>query len=245
MRNIVILTLIVAQIATRIHGVEVLVKIPEDQADAQMSKIIEAIANVTRQENEKTREQEKRHWMELERKIDELESKALINASMPKPTTHRGLALIAYEGTPGASTYLSEHPPKYAFQNGTTYFMANGAPPYWVWFRFSKPHRLAAISILTAKGVNVVYAPQGFQVVGSSNCTNWQTMLTVEDAGFPYYDGQDYGKLYKGKPGITKYFNIPKENRLMFPCIGIKVTRVEYLYSRACLLKNIKMWEER
>jgi len=265
MRNIVLLTLIVAQIATGIHGVEVLVKIPEDQEETQLSKIMEAIANLTRQESEKTRKQEK-HWVELEgrfkgleRKIDELESKASMPEPMPastpepepepepepspepepepepspKPATHR--VRMENSGTAGATSFVSStYAPKYAFQNVGHFYESEHVSdwPTYIWMKFANPHRISLLGFSSAH--QNWYAPRRFDIVGSSNCAApWTVLHHVAEAGFP----NDYCCEFK-------IWLVPQQNRQAFPCIGLKVETTWNMDWPYVFLKNIQMWEE-
>jgi len=244
MRNIVLLTLIVAQLATGIHGVEVLVKIPEDLGETQLSKIVGAIANLTRKQE--------KHWVELEgrfkgleRKIDELESKASMPEPMPAstpepepspmPTTHRGLVKLSYDGTAGSNSICSVErslqASEFAFQNLPGRDWCSKGLPGIVWFKFSRSHRLAKISFSNSGGMWNQFAPKTFQVVGSKDCSEWVILLHVVNSGFT-----------KSNSIQTLSWMIPEKNRKILPCIGLRVRST--VNANDVILKNIVMWEE-
>jgi len=247
MRNTVILTLIVAQIATGIHGVEVLVKIPEDQEETQLSKIVGAIANFTRKQE--------KHWVELEgrfkgleRKIDELESKASMPEPMPastpepepspKPTIHRDSVQMENSGTAGATSFASsDRSPKYAFKNVHNYYHSRAVRnwPTYIWMKFANPHRISQLGFSSAQSNGNQYAPRRFNIVGSSNCAEpWTVLLHVAEAGFPNNGGCCEFKTWK----------VPQEKRQAFPCIGLKIESIWRMDNPYVILKNIQMWEE-
>jgi len=259
MRNIVILTLIVAQIATGIHGVEVLVKIPEDQEETQLSKIVGAIANLTRKQE--------KHWVELEgrfkgleRKIDALESKASMPEPMPastpepepepepspepepepepspKPTTHRDLVRMENSGTPDATSFYNpSYGPQYAFKNlGGSFYRSDYVSnwPTYIWMKFANPHRISQLGFSSA--TNSLHAPRRFAIVGSLNCAApWTVLHHVAEAGFP----NNYCCEFK-------IWIVPQQKRQAFPCIGLKVETTWNMDWPYVFLKNIQMWEE-
>jgi len=172
----------------------------------------------------------------VEGKNDEILAKlenltAEIRAHYAKPRTPTGIARIAYEGSAGSSTVHSTYAPKYAFHSiGNRYFHSKEGMPQAIWFRFSKPHRLAKIGI-TPQYNN--YAPKWFDVVGSSDCATWTSMLTVFNSGFPDNGNRE-----------TRYWSISAQNRMAFTCIGLNVQTNPLSSSPYLLLNNIMMWEE-
>jgi len=172
----------------------------------------------------------------VEGKNDEILAKlenltAEIRAHYAKPRTPTGIARIAYEGSAGSSTESSGYAPKYAFHSiGSHYFHSQKGMPQAIWFRFSKPHRLAKIGITSHQNR---YAPKRFNVVGSNDCASWTSMLTVFNSGFPDNTHEE-----------TRYWSISAQNRMAFTCIGLNVKTNPWSGYPYLLLNNIMMWEE-
>jgi len=245
--NMIVLILLVAQIATGIDGVKVLVNIPEDQAG-----IKEAIANMTKQ-NE-------RHWVELKselkgikRKIDKLESETLtkdINTSAskpkplpastpdpePSPTPKIRERILNYgTATAGASaTCCRCCPAKDAFITSDAMNRWAGVIdqyPAYVWMRFQKPQRLAKIAF------SLPWRPKKTDIleigiVGSDDCKSdrighWTTLLTIKPA---------FTKAWE-----VKTWEIPLQKRVGFTCIGLMWPREFYGFNRATF-SEITMW---
>jgi len=140
------------------------------------------------------------------------------------------IVLLPYQGSAGATTTMhSNFLPKYAFMNTSRVWNSDiRSLPQWVWFNFSKPHRLARIGF--PSHVNEQY-PKKFQVVGSSDCASWSVMLRVEIS-----DGTREFKSW----------DIPVENRTPFRCIGLKVEKCwEGQRGKYIELHKVQMWEEK
>ena len=139
--------------------------------------------------------------------------------------TNAGTAGSTYEGD-------DEHLAKYAFENTESkYWQGSSTYPQYIWFRFHTPRVLAGIEITPYRNA---FGPELFQVVGSNDCWSWRTMLGVADSGFP----NDL------QPGVSKYWDIPRANRLSFYCIGLKIFTIPFGRNRSPELKNIVMWED-
>jgi len=151
------------------------------------------------------------------------------------------LVEIKDEGTAGASD-VTRSAASNAFQNGPDYWITNKHVPQSIWFRYRIPHRLAKIGFSSSggkgknSGAGSEVAPRSFQVVGSRDCANWTSILTVAESGFPDNDKSEF-----------RSYTIPMKNRLTFACIGLKITalrdakRDKNNYPE---LRNIVMWEE-
>ena len=143
-------------------------------------------------------------------------------------------------GTAGASSVYNDDvysQPKYAFQNSRNYWLSKYGLPQSVWMRFPTPRRLVKIGFSSVRN-NA--APQRFDVVGSSNCTDertsggpWTSLLRVDDAGFP---DDSAGRLFKS-------WIVPEGNRRPFLCLGLKVVSIWDVVNPSVTLKNIVMWE--
>jgi len=133
----IIYSLIFILAASRIEGTKVVVSIPEGEVDGRLSKIMEMIANLTKQERDDVQE-ERNHWMGLQREIEKeyksikVQLKELMNARAPvakpkpAPTSEPTIAssllptvspgkngmveIVITGGTPGASSeFDAEH----------------------------------------------------------------------------------------------------------------------------------------
>ena len=140
--------------------------------------------------------------------------------------------IIAENGTPGASSYRhADYEPKYAFQNWKKYWLSKKGMPQSIWMRYPTEHKVAKIGF-TPEWNDM--APDWFDIVGSTNCTEpWTTLRSVKSSGFP---NDFYGA------GI-KVWNVPERKRRSFRCIGLNIQNVLALNYKYVALKNLKMWE--
>jgi len=256
--NIIILILLVAQIATEIDGVDVLVRIPEDQAE-----IKEAIANMTKQ-NEITRKEEERRWVELKselkgikRKIDELESETLMikgintSASKPKPLPAstpdaepsptpkiRGILRKLDDGTAGASSTCCPNccsarnafiPFGEAKEHEQLEQWASETDQFPAYI-WMRFQRPHRLAKIAFSSLYYKQLPKEIGVVGSDDCETWTTLVTIK-SGFTY--GSE-----------VKPWEIPSQNRQKFSCIGLMWPRRFEGNDGIARLGHITMWEE-
>jgi len=147
-------TLMIFLIAAGVDGIKVLLSIPEGE-------FTEAIKNATKQETKILERELKSMKVEIHESIAKLERElqSKLDAtpeprpepnskpnSTPQPEPEPELVLLPYQGSAGATTVFLSHRPKYAFMDTNRIWNSDGKSlPEWVWFSFSKPHRLARI----------------------------------------------------------------------------------------------------
>ena len=116
--------------------------------------------------------------------------------------------LITEKGTPGASSVRSSSfAVTNAFTSDDKYWVpAKDQLPSAIWMRFQNPRRLHAIGY---RNFDQNYDPKRLEVIGSDDCTNWTTLLVVENTGFT---------------GITEFrkWTIPEDIRTKFYCFGLR-----------------------
>jgi len=161
----------------------------------------------------------------LAAKVEDLAAKVEAHQQLADSPT----SLIPNRGTPGASSVYSTYYARKGFSTSELSWASNSGAQYFpasVWMRYSRSHRLAKIGFRTAPSTSEM--SKGFEVIGSNDCTNWNTLLYVENAGFT-----------KGLQ--FKTFQIPLENRIAFSCLGLKFQNTPVNLVR---LGQITMWEQ-
>jgi len=137
--------------------------------------------------------------------------------------------LISDYGTPGASSiHRSFSSPKNAFTSTDRYWASSSFQfPAIIWMKFNNPHRLARIGYRSNFLWNI---PKKMIVVGSHDCTNWQSLLTIENTAFR--SNKEF-----------RQWNIPEENRVSYRCIGLKWP-VKPAGNTLVVVTEIRMWEQ-
>jgi len=242
-------TLMIFLIAAGVDGIKVLVSIPEgeltENATKQETKILERELKSMKVEIHESIAKLERELQSIKALLKETsgsasktEQKSKLDAtpepnskpdSTPEPEPEPKQVLLPYQGSAGATTTGGQWIPLYAFSQTSAVWNSDGKSlPQWVWFNFSKPHRLAKIGF--PSHVNEQF-PKKFQVVGSSDCASWTVMLRVEIS--------DGTKEFKS-------WEIPEENRTPFRCIGLKVEKCwERQAKKYIELHKVQMWEEK
>jgi len=249
--NAVIFTLTVALAARGINATQALESIPKGEVGARLSKIMETIANATKQERD--------HWVELRRELkgikgelkglrSEIKTSDLKLKPAPKPdptlgsspeaTTHQEISRLIVNpgrdgvapGTAGASSqYTSDYLPSEAFDGTGDWMNRENRFPVAVWMRFPSAHRLQKIGFRASFIPS--YMPNEIEVVGSDDCSQWTVLLHLNNRGGFKSDRE------------FKTFVIPAENRASFTCIGLR-----WPFRDGCdgsvRVGRITMWEQ-
>ena len=127
--------------------------------------------------------------------------------------------MVTQEGTVGASSFHGiNHEPINAFiDNALPWASRSNQIPALVWKRFQRPVKVAKVGIYNRLSCCPIrcgdcfkQSPRAFQVIASSDCSDWTTLLIVENADFT-------------KPNQLKTWLIPEERRSSFACVGLKV----------------------
>ncbi len=116
--------------------------------------------------------------------------------------------------------------PEKAFTSSDDYWAnVHKQLPAILWMKFNNPHRLARIGFRSNTNVNI---PKKMMVVGSHDCTNWSTLLTIENTGF---SDNEFRK-----------WEIPAENRVLYRCIGLKWPVASS--NGYAVVAEMRMWEQ-
>jgi len=148
--------------------------------------------------------------------------------STPEQTT--SLRIIMNNGTAGSSSHWSFYSAAHAFDHGGFMWInKNNQFPALVWMRFPTSHRLAKIGF-TVNTYHPEYSPKRFSVIGSDDCSKWNTLLSVTSPG-----------VFVSQ--VVKTWDIPLENRVYYACIGIDWP-VPGKGDRHARIADITMWEQ-
>jgi len=161
----------------------------------------------------------------------------------PGPTTKPTPKRIENGGTAGAtSTYNALYAPIKAFTSSLT---PHGDPQGWlnvrnqfpaaIWMRFQKAHRLMKIgfrALSPSTDPNQSKWPKVTEVVGSNDCSQWTTLLYIDNQG-----------------GFTsnlefRRFTIPSQNGISeYACLGLRWPSKEGCDGLVGV-GDIQMWEQ-
>ena len=139
------------------------------------------------------------------------------------------LIKASYSGKPGASTeWRDDHSAAHAFKPQTGWPWASKDLPATIWYNFNHSFRLAKISF-TSRKLWWSQTPKTFEIVGSNDCSNWDVLMSVSNAGFT--DGSQ-----------TKAWEISCEKQKSYKCYGIKASAPIDPYWKLVSLANIQMY---
>jgi len=119
---------------------------------------------------------------------------------------------VVYDGTAGASShYDSSYVAEYAFTGSNSERWASLTTlPAKLWFNFTSPVKVGAISFEPPFDSSYwKEAPKKFDLIASSDCTNWKVLRTVGNAGFT-------------RQGQVKSWKIPCDQQKSYKCYGIE-----------------------
>jgi len=159
---------------------------------------------------------------------------AKVEALTANPTGQ--LKLISENGTAGASSVASDNEATYgaanAFKLDTSYFQSKkNSFPVTIWMRFQRPYRLKKIGV---KPYSYTHITKEMYIVGSDDCANWKSLLTVQNTGYPSSGTNTYH--------YYKEWTISVENR--FACLGLMFMRKDSVNNGWILLDEIHMFEQ-
>jgi len=223
---------------------KILLSIPQGESGKEISSIKLELAKIVASNLQiaKSVKREEKHYKELVAALEknQVQVKEIPAAppstsvstptSIPEqtPSVHSE-RLISDYGTPGASSiHRSFSSPKNAFTSTDRYWASSSFQfPAIIWMKFNNPHRLARIGYRSNFLWNI---PKKMIVVGSHDCTNWQSLLTIENTAFR--SNKEF-----------RQWNIPEENRVSYRCIGLKWP-VKPAGNTLVVVTEIRMWEQ-
>jgi len=139
------------------------------------------------------------------------------------------LIKVSYSGKPGASTeWRDDHSAAHAFKPQTGWPWASKDLPATIWYNFNHSFRLAKISFTSRKSL-WSQTPKTFEIVGSNDCSNWDVLTSVSNAGFI-------------KGGQTKAWEISCEKQKLYKCYGIRASAAMDPNCKLVSLVNIQMY---
>ena len=121
--------------------------------------------------------------------------------------------MIDFHGKFGASSHHPGHPARHGFVEVGNWPWANseGQFPAFIWHWFHEIHVVAKFGFASRIDLqNLNQSPKSFYFVGSMDCSNWTTIIKVDDAGFT-------------KNNQFKSWIIPKRGRQAFRCFGFEL----------------------
>jgi len=153
----------------------------------------------------------------------------------PGPTTKPTPKRIENGGTAGATSTLNpSYAPIKVFSGGIWYNVRNQFPAA-IWMRFQKAHRLMKIgfrALSPSTDPNQSKWPKVTEVVGSNDCSQWTTLLYIDNQG-----------------GFTsnlefRRFTIPSQNGISeYACLGLRWPSKEGCDGLVGV-GDIQMWEQ-
>jgi len=153
----------------------------------------------------------------------------------PGPTTKPTPKRIENGGTAGATSTLNpSYAPIKVFSGGIWYNVRNQFPAA-IWMRFQKAHRLMKIgfkAIFPNTVANQGNWPKVTEVVGSNDCSQWTTLLYIDNQGGFTSDDE------------FRMFTIPSQNGISeYACLGLRWPSKEGCYG-VVAVGDIQMWEQ-
>ena len=127
-----------------------------------------------------------------------------------------------------------------AFQRQTTNtgpFFLTGSLPKKVWYQFSQPMVIAQFGFRNRADRGYTQNnPINFDFIGSSNCRDWTTIMTVEGV---QWTSNDEEKTWTITNEDSRSLMVDSE----FSCYGIEIKGVSGRYT--AVIQDLKMWQVR